>query len=120
MKPEQMTEALEQAAAQLGVQVRYDTMTGDAAGGGGLLLGLLLLLEQGFLLRPLHLRPADEVLPADQHERRQHDGDDGVFIVHQGVALCRRPRERRESAPTNSALIRSNDIASAALRPIST
>ena len=36
MKPEQMTEALEQAAAQLGVQVRYDTMTGDAAGGGGL------------------------------------------------------------------------------------
>ena len=36
MKPEQMTEALEQAATQLGVQVRYDTMTGDAAGGGGL------------------------------------------------------------------------------------
>ena len=34
MKPEQMTETLEQAAAQLGVQVRYDTMTGDAAGGG--------------------------------------------------------------------------------------
>jgi hypothetical protein len=36
MKPEQMMEALEQAAAQLGIQVRYDTMTGDAAGGGGL------------------------------------------------------------------------------------
>ena len=36
MKPEQMTEALEQAAAQLGVQVRYETMTGDASGGGGL------------------------------------------------------------------------------------
>jgi len=36
MKPEQMTETLEQAAAQLGVQVRDDTMTGDAAGGGGL------------------------------------------------------------------------------------
>ena len=36
MKPEQMTETLEQAAAQLGVQVRYDTMTGDDAGGGGL------------------------------------------------------------------------------------
>ena len=36
MKPEQMTESLEQAAAQLGVQVRYDTMTGDSAGGGGL------------------------------------------------------------------------------------
>jgi hypothetical protein len=36
MKPEQITEALEQAASQLGVQVRYETMTGDAAGGGGL------------------------------------------------------------------------------------
>ena len=36
MKPEQMTETLEQAAAQLGVQVRYDTMTGDASGAGGL------------------------------------------------------------------------------------
>ena len=36
MKPEQMTETLEQAAGQLGVQVRYETMTGDSAGGGGL------------------------------------------------------------------------------------
>jgi hypothetical protein len=36
MKPEQLTEALEQAAHQLGIQVRYDTMTGDVAGGGGL------------------------------------------------------------------------------------
>jgi hypothetical protein len=36
MKPEQITEALEQAAAHLGVRVRYETMTGDTAGGGGL------------------------------------------------------------------------------------
>jgi hypothetical protein len=36
MKPEQLIEALEQAAGQLGVEVRYETMTGDAAGGGGL------------------------------------------------------------------------------------
>jgi hypothetical protein len=36
MKPEQITEALEQAATQLGIQVRYEPMTGDAAGGGGL------------------------------------------------------------------------------------
>ena len=36
MKPEQTVEALEQAASQLGVQVRYETMTGDASGGGGL------------------------------------------------------------------------------------
>jgi hypothetical protein len=36
MKPEQMTETLEQAAAQLGVRVRYETMTGETAGAGGL------------------------------------------------------------------------------------
>ncbi len=36
MKPEQITEALEQAAVHLGVRVRYETMTGDTAGGGGL------------------------------------------------------------------------------------
>lgn len=36
MKPEQITEALEKAAAHLGIRVRYETMTGDTAGGGGL------------------------------------------------------------------------------------
>lgn len=36
MKPEQVTEALEQVAAQVGVRVRYETMTGESAGGGGL------------------------------------------------------------------------------------
>jgi hypothetical protein len=36
MKAEQITEALEQAAAQLSVRVRYETMTGDSAGAGGL------------------------------------------------------------------------------------
>ena len=36
MKPEQITEALEQAASQLGVRVRYEAMTGESAGAGGL------------------------------------------------------------------------------------
>jgi hypothetical protein len=36
MKPEHITETLEQAAAHLGIAVRYETMTGDTAGGGGL------------------------------------------------------------------------------------
>jgi hypothetical protein len=36
MKPEQITETLEQAAKQMGVQIRYETMTGEVAGGGGL------------------------------------------------------------------------------------
>jgi len=36
MKPDQITEALEQAAAQLGVKVRYEAMTGESSGAGGL------------------------------------------------------------------------------------
>lgn len=37
MKPEQMTEALETAAGQLGIQVRYEALTaGVATGAGGL------------------------------------------------------------------------------------
>ncbi len=36
MKAEQITEALEQAATQIDVRVRYETMTGDSAGAGGL------------------------------------------------------------------------------------
>lgn len=36
MKPEQITETLEQAAAQLGIHVRYETMTGETVGAGGL------------------------------------------------------------------------------------
>jgi len=36
MKPEQITEALEQAASQLGVKVRYEAMTGESSGAGGL------------------------------------------------------------------------------------
>lgn len=36
MKPEQITETLEQAAMQLGILVRYEAMTGDASGSGGL------------------------------------------------------------------------------------
>ena len=36
MKPEQVTEALETAAGQLGIHVRYETMTGETVGAGGL------------------------------------------------------------------------------------
>jgi len=36
MKPEQMTEVLEQAAHQLGIKVRYETLTGETVGAGGL------------------------------------------------------------------------------------
>ena len=36
MKPEHITETLEAAAQHLGIRVRYETMTGETAGGGGL------------------------------------------------------------------------------------
>ena len=36
MKPEQITEVLEQAAAHLGIRVRYEAMTGETVGAGGL------------------------------------------------------------------------------------
>ena len=45
------------------------------------LLLLLLRLELRFLLLLLHLRQADEILPRDQHERGEHDGENGVLLV---------------------------------------
>src|SRR5690606_25457182 len=39
---------------------------------------LLLLLDLPLLL---HLRHADEILPADQHERRQRDGKESVLLI---------------------------------------
>jgi len=36
MKPDQLTLALEKAASQLGVRVRYETMTGETSGSAGL------------------------------------------------------------------------------------
>ena len=51
------------------------------APGAGRLLLLLLLLQQRLLALLLHLRHADEELPADQHDRRQHDGENGILVV---------------------------------------
>jgi len=36
MKPDQMTEGLESVASQLGIRVRYEAMTGESMGAGGL------------------------------------------------------------------------------------
>ena len=49
-------------------------------GAGRLLRALLRLLLLDLLLL-LHLRQAEEILPADQHERGQHDGENGVLLV---------------------------------------
>jgi len=44
-------------------------------------LRLLLLLELRLFLLLLHLRIADEKLPADHHGERQNDSDDGVLML---------------------------------------
>ena len=54
----------------------------------GLNLSLFLLLERRLLLLPLHLRVADEILPADDDDERQHDGKDGVLILAHYLLLC--------------------------------
>ena len=48
-------------------------------------------LSCGFLPLLLHLRHADEILPADQHERGQHDREDGVLLVGHRAALSASP-----------------------------
>ncbi len=52
-------------------------------------LFLLLLLEHRVVALLLHLRIADEVLPSDHDNERQHDGEDGV-LVFKHSALSRR------------------------------
>ena len=86
-----------------------------------LLLGLFLLLL-------FQLRNADKILPANQHERRQHDCDDGVLLVghDQPVTCCSgplvrcRPANPRRKAPSKSCASRVKGNVSAARRPIST
>jgi hypothetical protein len=74
MKPEQLTEALEQAASQLGIQVRYDTMTGDVAGGGG----LCKLKGQWCVIIDRKTPPADRA--ATLTEALAQFDTDGVFL----------------------------------------
>ena len=74
MKPEQLTEALEQAATQLCVQVRYDTMTCDVAGGGG----LCKLKGQWCVIIDRKTPPADRA--ATLTEALAQFDTDGVFL----------------------------------------
>src|SRR5690606_30736967 len=47
--------------------------------GGRLLLGGLLL--RLLLLQPLHFRSGNEELPADEHGKRQNDGEKEVAVI---------------------------------------
>ena len=83
MKPEQMTEALEQVAAQVGVRVRYETMTGDTAESGFGLVGSAVQNGQRLIVvvnglktaadRAEESRKLLESVRADLHNRRQGD-----------------------------------------------
>ena len=55
----------------------------------GLRVRLLLLFEQRLMALPFHLRIADEILPADHDEQRQHDGEDGVLVLVHSTLLRR-------------------------------
>jgi hypothetical protein len=95
MKPEQITEALEQAAAQLGIQVRYETMTGDAAGGGG----LCKLKGSWCVIIDRKTPPADRA--ATLIEALAGFDTDGVFLppkVREALAIKRGTAERLSPA----------------------
>ena len=85
-------------------------------------------LGLGLRALPLHLRHVVEILPGDQHEAGQNDGEDGVAIVgHRfGVSpfnswvLSSGCRSRRCSAERRSSSMVAKSRVSAALRPTST
>jgi|SRR6516162_4240034 hypothetical protein len=96
MKPEQITEALEQAAAQLGVEVRYETMTGDASGGGG----LCKVRGQWRVIMDRKTAPADRA--ATLIDALAGFDTDAIFLppkVREALAAKRGPRAA-ESSPT--------------------
>ena len=57
--------------------------------GARLQLRLLLLFELGLAALLFHLRIADEILPADHDNERQHDGKDGVLVLDHSALLRR-------------------------------
>src|SRR6516225_1688489 len=54
-------------------------------------LPLRWLFELRFLALPLHLRIADEILPANDHEQRQHDGQNGVLVLAHSMLVLTGP-----------------------------
>jgi hypothetical protein len=96
MKPEQITEALEQAAAQLGVEVRYETMTGDAAGSGG----LCKVRGQWRVIMDRKTAPADRA--ATLIEALAGFDTDAIFLppkVREALVAKRAPRAPEPATP---------------------
>ena len=88
MKPEKMTEALEQAATQLGVQVRYETMTGEVSGAGG----LCKVKGQWWVIIDRKVPPAERA--ATLTSALAQLDTDGIFLppeVREAIAAARAP-----------------------------
>src|SRR6185437_6204860 len=80
---------------------------------------LVLLLRDLLLLFNLWL--GEKILPAQQHNRGQRDGDKRILLVgHREPVLPLRPACTRSNAPSNSCAICANGRCSAARLPIST
>jgi hypothetical protein len=97
MKPEQITETLEQAASQLGVVVRYDAMTGDVSGGGG----LCKLKGQWCVIIDRKLPAADRA--AALVEALAEFDTDGVFLppkIRDAIGAARVAASARAAAAT--------------------
>ena len=58
----------------------------------GCCLHLLLALLLGELALPVGLRRGEKILPANQHDRREDNRQDGIFLVLHGLSLQRRSR----------------------------
>ena len=97
MKPEQITETLEQAAAHLGIRVRYETMTGDTAGGGG----LCKVRGQWCVIVDRKTPPADRA--ALLIEALAGFDTDGVFLPPQLREAVAAKRSIRLGAPVETA-----------------
>ena len=93
--------------------------------GGGVVCCWVCCLASCLLL--FHLRHADEILPADQHDRREHDGENGVLLIaHRELRPAvasrlqppqRAPRIHPRSARTAAAAPRAGRSAHSHARP---
>jgi hypothetical protein len=98
MKPEKMTEALEQAAAQLGVQVRYETMTGEVSGAGG----LCKVKGQWWIIIDRKVPPAERA--ATLTAALAQLDTDGIYLapeVRDALATVRATQQRPSDSPAS-------------------
>lgn len=99
MKPEQITETLEAAAEHLGIRVRYETMTGETAGGGGLCKLKLKGQWQWFVIMDRKTPPAERV--ALLIDALAGFDTDGVFLppeIREAVQAKRIQRRTQDEA----------------------